>query len=93
MNSSELSECGVGLAEHGRASLAIAELNAILIHLGTGGYSDAIEIVLTAIDRAAGPQLPDQLAKRLAPIVQEQYLGPGCADLLSKVSRPRRPAP
>jgi len=92
MDSSEWSNVAWDLVEHGRATLTIAELNAVFVRLGIGDYNDAIEILLKSIVRAAGPRLPDQLVERLTRLVQVQYLDPGCADLLARASRNPPPA-
>ncbi len=92
MDSSELSDVAWDLVEHGRESLTIAELNAVFVRLGIGDYSDAIEIVLKSIVRAAGPYLPDQLVERLTRLGQEQYFNPGFADLLEGCRATGRPA-
>ena len=75
------------LVEHGRATLTIAELNAAFVRLGVGDDREAIDIVLKALHRAAGPPLPDQLLDRLTQLGQVGYLDEHVLDLLAKVSR------
>lgn len=86
MGSSELSDVAWDLAEHGRTTLTIAELNTVFVRLGIDDYVEAIDIVLKSIDRADGPRLPKDLAQRLQRLEQTQYLGQGVTDLLGKLT-------
>ena len=54
------------LVDHVRATLTIAELNAVFVRLGAGEDREAIGIMLKSLVRTAGPRLPEQLRTSLA---------------------------
>lgn len=87
MDSSELSDVAWELAEHGRATLTIAELNVVFVRLGVGEYCEAIEILLKALVRAAGPLLPSGLLARLTRLQQVGYFDQEVVHVLSEPFR------
>ncbi|MDA2891939.1 hypothetical protein PDG61_13525 [Mycolicibacterium sp. BiH015] len=86
MDSSELSNVAWDVAEYGRPSLTVAELNIVFVRLGIGDYIEALETVLEAIDRTDGQRLPKEFAEKLVRLGQVQYLGPHVVDLAARVS-------
>jgi len=64
MSSSE-NEVAWDLVDHVRATLTIAELNAVFVRLGAGDHREAIAIMLKSVVRTAGPRLPERLRTSL----------------------------
>ena len=80
------------LVDHARATLTIAELNAVFVRLGVGEDREAIEIMLKSLIRTAGPRLPDQLRTRLGQVgyVDEEFMN--LYEVVSRVGTHQPPA-
>ena len=64
MSSSE-NDVAWDLVDHVRATLTIADLNAVFVRLGAGEDCAAIGIMMKSLVRRAGPRLPERLRTSL----------------------------
>ena len=76
--SSTVNEVAWDLVDHVRATLTIAELNAVFVRLGAGDDGEAIGIMLKSLVRTAGPRLPERLRTSLGQMgyLDEDFASP-----------------
>ena len=77
MSSSE-NDVAWDLVDHVRATLTIAELNAVFVRLGAGEDRAAIGIMMKSLVRTAGPRLPARLRTSLGQMgyLDEEFASP-----------------
>lgn len=86
MTSSESSDVAWDLVQHGRAALTVAELNTVFVRLGVNEYADAIDIMLKAIVRQAGPQIPQRIVEQLTRWAEMRYREDKLRETLTLIS-------